>query len=70
MDADRPRHLVSVWNPAYAVDAMDAHLSVLVERAPAHRRGEIPEEGVHVWWGRIRSTRPGRWRGCPRAQHQ
>lgn len=57
MDIDRPRHLVSVWNPAYAVDAMDAHLSVLVERARAHRRGEIPEEEVHVWWGRIRSTR-------------
>jgi len=28
-----------------------------VERARAHRRGEIPEEEVHVWWGRIRSAR-------------
>ena len=57
MDPDRPRHLVSVWNPAYAVDAMDAHVAVLVERARAHRRGEIPEDEVHVWWGRIRSAR-------------
>jgi len=57
MDPDRPRHLVSVWNPAYAVDAMDAHVGVLVERARAHRRGEIAEDEVHVWWGRIRSAR-------------
>lgn len=52
-----PRHLVSVWNPAYAVDAMDAHVAVLVERARAHRRGQIAEEEVHVWWGRVRSER-------------
>jgi hypothetical protein len=31
-----PPHLVSVWNPAYAVDAMDAHVAVLVERARPH----------------------------------
>ena len=53
-----PRHLVSLWNPAYAVDAMDAHVSVLVERARAHREGRLGmEEDVHVWWGRIRSAR-------------
>jgi hypothetical protein len=51
------RHLVSVWNPAYAVDAMDAHVAVLVERAKAHRRQKIKEEEVHVWWGRVRSER-------------
>jgi hypothetical protein len=53
-----PRHLVSVWNPAYAVDAMDAHVSVLVDRARAHREGRLEtEDDVHVWWGRIRSPR-------------
>lgn len=51
------RHLVSVSNPAYAVDAMDAHVAVLVERARAHRRGEISEDEVHVWWGLVRSAR-------------
>ena len=52
------RHLVSVWNPAYAVDAMDAHVAVLVERARAHREGHLEsEDDVHVWWGRIRSPR-------------
>lgn len=54
---NRPRHLVSVWNPAYAVDAMDAHVNVLVERARAHRKGRLDEDQVHVWWGRITSPR-------------
>jgi hypothetical protein len=26
-----PRHLVAVWNLAYASDAMDAHLATLLE---------------------------------------
>ena len=36
-----PRHLVSVWNPAHAVDA---HVAKLVERAKAPGREEIDEE--------------------------
>ena len=51
-----PRHLVSVWNPAYAVDAMDAHVQVLAERAARHRTGELDEDEVHVWWGKVRSA--------------
>ncbi len=57
MDTDRPRHLVSVWNPDYAVDAMDAHVSVLWSAHGRTGGGEIAEEEVHVWWGRIRSAR-------------
>ncbi len=55
----RTRHLLSVWNPAYATDAMDAHLSVLVEQARRHREGRagVTEDHVCVWWGRIRSER-------------
>jgi hypothetical protein len=53
-----PRHLVTVWNPAYAVDAMDAHVEVLADRARRHRAGDLtPEEEVHVWWGKVRSSR-------------
>jgi hypothetical protein len=53
-----PRHLVSVWNPAYATDAMDAHVNVLVEAARAHRDGRLAhEDDVHVWWGRVTSPR-------------
>jgi len=53
-----PRHLVTVWNPAYAVDAMDAHVAVLADRARRHREGDLtPVEEVHVWWGKVRSSR-------------
>ena len=46
-----PRHLVAVWNPAYATDAMDAHLTTLLEWAA---QGD-PEE-TYVWWGKLRSA--------------
>ena len=38
---------------------MDAHVSVLVDQARRHRRGEdgVTEDDVYVWWGRIRSER-------------
>ncbi|MCU0619379.1 MAG: hypothetical protein MUF40_05695, partial [Gemmatimonadaceae bacterium] len=51
-----PRHLVAVWNPAYAGDGMDAHLRLLVAAAQAARRDpEIPDEDVCVYWGQVRS---------------
>ena len=50
------RHLVSVWNPSYAVDAMDAHVQVLLDRARKSRAGELDEDDVYVWWGRVRSA--------------
>lgn len=54
----RPHHLVSVWNPSYAVDAVDSHVNILVERARAHRDERLAsEDDVHVWWGRITSPR-------------
>ena len=28
-----PHHLVTVWNPSYAQDAMDEHLAVLIDWA-------------------------------------
>ena len=46
-----PRHLVAVWNPAYATDAMDAHLATLLEWAA---KGD-PDE-TYVWWGKLRSA--------------
>jgi hypothetical protein len=47
-----PRHLVAVWNPAYASDAMDAHLATLLEWAA---KGD-PDE-TYVWWGKLRSAK-------------
>ena len=49
------RHLLGVWNPSYAVDAMDAHLRVLLNNIAAMRAGKVKEEDVHVWWGKVKS---------------
>ena len=39
---------MDVWNPAYASNAMEAHLAVLLQSAA----GTDP----HVWWGKVRSA--------------
>lgn len=49
------RHLLGVWNPSYAADAMDAHLRLLLANTAAYRAGKLPEEEVYVWWGKVRS---------------
>jgi hypothetical protein len=49
------RHLLGVWNPAYAIDAMDAHLRVLLDNIANFRAGKVKEEDVHVWWGKVKS---------------
>jgi hypothetical protein len=41
------RHFVDVWNPSYASDAMEAHLTVLLDSA---------DVDPHVWWGKVRSA--------------
>lgn len=45
------RHLLGVWNPSYATDAMDAHLRLLRANIAGFRAGRIPEEEVCVFWG-------------------
>jgi len=50
-----PRHLLSVWNPSYADDAMDRHLEVLLRWAALRDEGKAPEEDVYVWWAKVRS---------------
>jgi hypothetical protein len=49
-------HLVGVWNPSYADDAMDAHLRVLLHWTEARRQRQFEEEDVYVWWGKVRSS--------------
>jgi hypothetical protein len=49
------RHFVDVWNPSYASDSMDAHLTVLIDAAKRLERKEVGEDVVHVWWGKVRS---------------
>lgn len=50
------RHLVGVWNPSYAADAMDATLAILLARARDYRANKIDEEDVYVWWGKVKSS--------------
>ena len=49
------QHLLGVWNPAYASNAMEAHLGVLLSRIQAWREGKSGDDDVYVWWGKIRS---------------
>jgi hypothetical protein len=48
-------HLVSVWNPSYANNAMEEHLAVLLRLATLRRDRKVRDQDVYVWWGRVRS---------------
>jgi hypothetical protein len=51
-----PRHLLTLWNPSYAEDALDAHLRVLLRWAERSRHpadAASPEEDVYVWWATV-----------------
>lgn len=54
-DVMPPLHLLSVWNPSYADDALDAHASLLLEWRDRHSVGMAQEDQVYVWWGHLRS---------------
>jgi hypothetical protein len=54
---ETPRHLLTVWNPSYADDAMDQHVRVLLDWAGRHRAGEAEVDEVHVWWAKLRSPK-------------
>ena len=49
------RHLVTVWNPSYAKDAMEEHLAVLLGWAQRVESGEASIDDRYVWWGKVRS---------------
>jgi hypothetical protein len=61
-----PLHLLTVWNPAYQVDALEEHVQALrhwaAESRRAHERAEAagtasegPHADAYVWWGLVRS---------------
>lgn len=51
------KDLVAAWNPAYAVDAMDATVSPLLDFARQGAAGKIDDDDdVYVWWGKVRSA--------------
>lgn len=50
------RHLLTVWNPSYADDPLDAHLRILLRWAERRRSGGAGDDEVYVWWAKIRSA--------------
>jgi hypothetical protein len=55
------RHLLTVWNPSYTDDALDAHLSILLHWDRERLEDRATAEDVYVWWAKIRSkNRDGR----------
>jgi hypothetical protein len=48
-------HLVTVWNPSYAADAMEQHLGLLLGLAAGYEKGTVSDEKLYVWWGKVRS---------------
>ena len=55
-NAKRTRHLVAVWNPALAENALDASVQMLLEAVRDFRDKKREEEDVYVWWGKVRSS--------------
>lgn len=56
MRGQTTRHLVAVWNPSYAKDAMEEHLAVLLHHATRVREERRPDDEAYVWWGRVQSV--------------
>jgi hypothetical protein len=52
----KPQHLVTVWNPRYAGDALEAHLRLLLDWDAKATAGNAGVEDVYVWWGKVRSA--------------
>jgi hypothetical protein len=48
-------HLLTLWNPSYATDALETHLRLLLEWEARARTGDASPDDVHVWWGKVRS---------------
>lgn len=48
-------HLVALWNPSYAADALDMHAQLLLEHVRRADEGDAAWDDAYVWWGRVRS---------------
>lgn len=55
MTTSPTRHLVALWNPSYAVNAMDEHLRVLRTWNHAFDAGTVDDDAIYVWWGKVKS---------------
>lgn len=50
------KHLVTLWNPAYANDPLEAHLRLLLDWDAFEAESKADGHDVYVWWGKIRSS--------------
>ncbi len=50
------RHLLTVWNPAYAADAFEAHVRLLLDWDARRATEKASFDDVYVWWGKVRSS--------------
>lgn len=50
-------HLLALWNPTYAEDALEEHLRLLLARVQEWRAKPAEDDGEdpYVWWGLIKS---------------
>jgi hypothetical protein len=48
-------HLVAVWNPSYATDALEAHVQLLLQHVREAEHERESWDDAYVWWGRVRS---------------
>jgi len=58
-----PRHLLTVWNPAYSASAMDQHLACLLGWVARRDAKDCGDDDVYVWWGKLAS--PNRQQPLP-----
>lgn len=49
-------HLLTLWNPAYATDPLEAHLRLLLDWDAREAAGTAAPDDVYVWWGKVRSA--------------
>jgi hypothetical protein len=52
----RSLHLLNLWNPSHATDALEAHLRVLLEHYRRLTAGLATSDDVYVWLGKVRSS--------------
>ena len=50
-----PHHRVTVRNPAYASDALEAHLRLLLDWDARVSAQQASDDDCYVWWGKVRS---------------
>ena len=57
-------HLVTVWNPSYAADAMEQHLGLLLHFAGEYGKRAIGEDGARIRRSEVLRSDTAEKAGC------